>query len=157
MYQYVSYKCIISSQLVKKLWCLAVQLSNRIFPGRYVRGCPVDSVKHVICHVRCVQRVYDARRLVQLHLGLEIVVLALHVNNDRVQKVNLGLEPCGIPKPKPKPRFILIPNPDRSLVRSFFGIGIPDAVWNEHSSSIWHQHLFHSSKGTRDMKPYILL
>ena len=34
--------------------------------------------------------VQDARGLVQLQLGLQIVVLALHVHNHRVQELNLS-------------------------------------------------------------------
>jgi hypothetical protein len=76
---------------------------------------------------------------------------------NRIWATNYSVEYCGIPNPKPKPRFLLIPNLDRSSVWSFFGIGIPNAVRDGHSSSICHNHFFCSSKGTRDMKPYILL
>ena len=50
----------------------------------------VDSVEHVLGHVGGVGRVDDAGRLVELHLGLEVVVLALHVDDHRVEEVDLG-------------------------------------------------------------------
>ena len=40
-------------------------------------------------HVGDVCGVDDASGLVELHLRLELVVLALHVNDDRVQEVDL--------------------------------------------------------------------
>jgi hypothetical protein len=51
---------------------------------------------------------------------------------------HLVIEPCGIPKPKPKQRFVSIPNLDRSSAWGFFGIGIPIAVRDGHSCSIWY-------------------
>ena len=45
-----------------------------------------------IYHVGCVGGVDDSCSLVELHLGLELVVLPLHVHDHRVQEVDLKEE-----------------------------------------------------------------